>query len=358
MNIKKKQARIINFFTVVLRDPNRKNVFRIAFEYLKFLLSDRAIADQYFHKYMYRKGMYNFKDYLVSEKVLRKSWTLNNPDYIPILDNKYLFDLFFTQHGLSVVKSFAHNNHSLFFIENKLRQINSLDEFQNFLKELLRKSSTGNGIFIKRTEASLGGKGIFKLSQENMDSQIGNTETLFNEILKSNYLFQEVVVQHEEINKLNPSCLNTIRFDTFTNRQSESKVLSSFIRLGVNKAIVDNVSSGGVYVGVNIADGKLYAEAHSDFTHGRAKTYTIHPQTNCKFIGYQLPFFTEAKQLAIEAAQHLKQVRLIGWDIAITPEGPVLIEGNDTPGLIFSEISQKGFNRNPVFMEMFNEISK
>jgi len=58
----------------------------------------------------------------------------------------------------------------------------------------------------------------------------------------------------------------------------------------------------------------------------------------------------------LKAAGLVPQLKIIGWDVAIDPEGPVLIEGNTTPGMTISEIAQKGFYNNPVFLEILNEI--
>ena len=49
-------------------------------------------------------------------------------------------------------------------------------------------------------------------------------------------------------------------------------------------------------------------------------------------MGYQLPMVPAAITLAKQAAMVLPQMRHIGWDVAITPEGPAIIEGNEYPG--------------------------
>ncbi|NJK87644.1 MAG: hypothetical protein HC906_18385 [Bacteroidales bacterium] len=73
------------------------------------------------------------------------------------------------------------------------------------------------------------------------------------------------------------------------------------------------------------------------------------------FQDFQVPFYEEAKELVTEAAKQIPQIKIIGWDIAIQPDGPILIEGNDHPGIRYNEIVMKGFGKNPVFLEMFNE---
>ena len=318
---------------------------------------NRSIAEQYFYKFLYRRGVNNFDHYLLTRKLEHKCWNLNNQDYISILDNKQLFELFFSQFNVRVVNSYASNINSLFFLGEKIIQINSDKEFRDFLVQLLDKQSGSKGIFIKKKEASYGGSNIYKISMADLQAGRLNIKSVFNEVISSDYLFQDEVIQHQKLNELNPYCVNTIRMDTYTNKQQLSRVMSSFIRLGVQKSFVDNVSSGGMYVGVEVVSGTLCPEAFSDFTHGSGKTFKVHPDTGQKFEGFQIPFYQEAKNMVLEAARHVPQIKVIGWDIAIQSDGPILIEGNDCPGLVFSEIGQKGYLDNPVFMELFEEIT-
>ena len=60
---------------------------------------------------------------------------------------------------------------------------------------------------------------------------------------------------------------------------------------------------------------------------------THHPDTDAQITGAVLPIWQEALDLALNAQSLLKQVPLIGWDIAISNNGPLIIEANETPDL-------------------------
>ena len=346
----------IKYHYPFIRDPRRKSIPVMIFEYLKFSIMNKSIAEQYFGKYFYRKGSKDFNHYLLTDKIERKIWGLNNKVYIPLMTDKYLFEQYFSQYGLRVVKSLAHNYNSIFFVNSKLKQINTIEEFTDFLKSLLSEEISKKGIFIKRTCDSYGGAGTYRILPEDLESDHARVENLFNVVLNSQFLFQEIVVQNERMNLINPYCINTIRIETFSNRSDEIKIVSGFMRIGINKSHVDNISSGGIFVGIDIETGKLYPEAISDPIYGQGEIYTRHPDTGFSFEGFQIPWFTEVKELVLKAAGLVPQLKIIGWDVAIDPEGPVLIEGNTTPGMTISEIAQKGFYNNPVFLEILNEI--
>ena len=44
-------------------------------------------------------------------------------------------------------------------------------------------------------------------------------------------------------------------------------------------------------------------------------------------------------EMLTEVAKRIPQVRFGGWDIAISSDGPVLIEGNQSPGVIFDSLN-------------------
>lgn len=53
-----------------------------------------------------------------------------------------------------------------------------------------------------------------------------------------------------------------------------------------------------------------------------------HPATGAQIAGRQLPFWDQVIALVTRAHLAFENVPMIGWDVAITPEGPLLIEGN------------------------------
>mgnify|MGYP000795309594 FL=1 len=50
-------------------------------------------------------------------------------------------------------------------------------------------------------------------------------------------------------------------------------------------------------------------------------------------MGFQIPLFDQALELCRTASRRVEaHLKYIGWDVAITPDGPVLVEGNNLPG--------------------------
>ena len=141
------------------------------------------------------------------------------------------------------------------------------------------------------------------------------------------YILQNVVEQHELVNMINPSCINTIRIITIRGKSGAINVFAASIRIGVSKdSFVDNRASGGMAVGIT-EEGRLkkYGFQHVEFG-GKSEK---HPVTGTVFEGYQLPFWDEVVDLVTKAHGCFRGIQSIGWDVAITPTGPILIEGND-----------------------------
>jgi len=78
---------------------------------------------------------------------------------------------------------------------------------------------------------------------------------------------------------------------------------------------------------VDLASGLLLTVAADKQGH----VFTHHPMTNTPIVGFQLPFFEEAKAMCEEAMQIVPQLRYVAWDVALTQKGPRLIEGNSFP---------------------------
>ncbi len=179
---------------------------------------------------------------------------------------------------------------------------------------------------------------------------------LYFEVIEEGFLFQETVKQHSELNRLNPSCLNTIRFDTFIDIHNNIEIISGYIRMSINNSHVDNASSGGYAVGIDIESGVLKKEGYPKKLTDGVKLLTSHPITNVVFEDFSIPYFNEAKELVIRSSSFMPGLRLVGWDVAIGESGPVLIEGNSNYGMGGNELTMGGYRSSAVFRKILSEI--
>ncbi|WP_259015196.1 sugar-transfer associated ATP-grasp domain-containing protein [Emticicia fluvialis] len=151
-------------------------------------------------------------------------------------------------------------------------------------------------------------------------------------------LFESFVDQHPVLKNINPISVNTIRIVTFVNDQAFVEVWVAIIRFGWNTPI-DNFSNGGLSSNINLETGEIdnLAKVRDPFTKER---YANHPVTGNAITGVKVPFWKETIEMVKKAALEVPGVRTVGWDIAMTPTGPTLIEGNDNWG-IYEAISEE-----------------
>ncbi len=150
-------------------------------------------------------------------------------------------------------------------------------------------------------------------------------------------LIEQPIIQHDEMNRLNSSSVNTCRIVSVMNEKNEVTLMASFIRIGSGKGVVDNFNSGGMTAKVDINTGKIIEDAINK----EGTVFEKHPVSGTKINGFQIPFFEEAKKMVIEAAKLSKNVRYVGWDVAITNNGPTLVEGNQYPGHDIYQVAEK-----------------
>lgn len=140
-------------------------------------------------------------------------------------------------------------------------------------------------------------------------------------------LCEEVISQHPELDRLWPGCINTVRLVTIY-KDGVGHVVASFLRVGSGPKPVDNFNSGGMVVPLDPESGTVLCAA----VNKAGERFETHPGTGVAFAGFRVPLWEEVTALAKEAAGVIPGVRYVGWDIAVTPEGPVLVEGNQYPG--------------------------
>ncbi len=182
----------------------------------------------------------------------------------------------------------------------------------------------GKDTFFAKQPVSFGGIGVEKIRLEGRQ-----LHELYQELMeKKMFLAEQTIRQHPEMDKLCDRSVNTIRIVTILSDRGNANVVYALVRIGSGQNDVDNISSGGMYTLLS-EEGKITMPVFCDKT---VTYYTEHPFNGFVFEGFQVPYFQEALELCRAAAKEEPRLRYIGWDVAITPDGPVLVEGNNLPG--------------------------
>jgi hypothetical protein len=178
------------------------------------------------------------------------------------------------------------------------------------------------------------GRGVFLLDKSKSDyqSKVDNLRNLFDE--KCSYIIEEAICNCDEIRRIAPSSLNTVRIVTVIDKNKELHIIAALLRMGDGIAVVDNYHDGGVACAIDLESGRLKGKAYGM----NCVSYEAHPYSNIKFDGYEVPYFRECIDFIKEIAFVEPEARYVGWDLAITPNGIELLEGNIPPGEDITQI--------------------
>ena len=355
--IQKDRLTKLELFMEILRDPDRKSVLTIIKDIFSLSIYYRRFPRHYFSRYLFKEGRSNLKDYFPDDFLYYgiKPF-LNHRDSRDILENKMFFHLYYGQFKVPLPKILMFNHKTTFMTEGMLTQIAGYENFVTVLEKLFEIEPSRDSLFIKKTFWSYGGDKVFKIYRAQVADRSQALTDLYSEVIKSGYMFQETVVQHDALNKLNPFSLNTIRFDTFIDKDGNVDLISGYIRMSINKHYVDNICSGGCQVGIDMTTGRLKKEGYSRLRHDGVMLLKSHPITGTVFENFEIPHFDRAKSLTLEAARLAPGLRIVGWDVAIGESGPVLIEGNSDYGMTGNDLSEGGYRTNPVFRKVLGEV--
>ena len=178
-------------------------------------------------------------------------------------------------------------------------------------------------IFAKINHGSCG-NGVEKLYVKDFESPAAMLDYIREKKL---VVLEHVQAQHPDMARLHPQSVNTMRICTDL-VDGQVHIAYITLKMGRGGGVCDNSGQGGILCRVDIDTGKICSPATDDYFN----VFDKHPDTGIPLVGYQLPMIEEAKALACQAALEIPEVGHVGWDMAIGPDGPAIIEGNDFPG--------------------------
>lgn len=157
----------------------------------------------------------------------------------------------------------------------------------------------------------------------------GSVEKLSNVLSNNPRIFESVIKQTQQLSNFNESSVNTIRFMTTLYPDGSARVIATFIKIGRAGKCVDNAGGGGnVDVCVDVETGEIKYAIQFDGWH-HIKEIDRHPDSGNPLNGVIIENWDAIKAEVIRFQQAFPWCKAAGWDIAITDEGPVVIEVND-----------------------------
>jgi hypothetical protein len=271
--------------------------------------------------YIGKRELFKLKD--KTEFKIKKFLNASHIQYDAITRDKFYAASVLQANSIPCIPTLALISHSKLIFNNgekkELEDIMSIDT-PFFLKNILLD----------------GGDGVYHCTVNEGNFIMNGVKNTINEIkqlLTNNiWVVQKKVNSHAAIKKVNDSALNTTRIVTISNGQYH-EYLTGFQAFATNDVKIDSWSMGSVYVGIDLNKKCLKEFGFCNLSDKDRSIITEHPNSKVVFKDYPIPFLQEAVNLCLRAHQLFYFNFIIGWDVAITDNGPVIVEINEKPGM-------------------------
>ena len=286
-------------------ERNKRNKFAVLIDMIYNYLFFGVFPQEYYHYGFYKKNRKDKKTYFTTKLYNKRRKQLSETAYENVIFlDKYVF---------------AKGFHDFYGRKSLLvTQDTTKDEIAEFVQDVQK-------VVYKPLDACEG-RGICSYDVRDYNS----IEELCNEIVsrhRGKALLDEWLEQSDKMNAFYSKGVNCIRVYTFLHK-GHFEFIDAKVSFGTNSDIVNATLSGNLFATVDVDSGVIT----SDLTDYTLNLYKTHPVTGFVAKGTKLPQWDEVLELAKKAAYVVPQVAYVGWDIALTKNGPVLIEGNHCGG--------------------------
>lgn len=142
------------------------------------------------------------------------------------------------------------------------------------------------------------------------------------------------------IRGLSQESLTPIRVVTCLDEKNEPIVALSYLRVLCKLEKWNN--SAELAAPLDLNTGKLGKMVGDKINWRPLERFSTHPFTGQRLEDVRVPFCRDINSIAVQAHRLFPQYAVIGWDIAITDKGPVILEANTAPDVAFL---QRTFNQ-------------
>lgn len=275
------------------------------------------------------------QNYLNQAQYMARIQTLNPPQYRKLSQHKLAEKSILRLLGVPTGEFIGY----LHPTEGSDSQLNPLTDATQLAKLLQRH--TNDRICFKPSEG-WGGKDFIAAQTSQTNGKIGlqnlshdatalEVDSFYNTYLAKNaaqgLVIERYIEQHDALKKLNASSLNTLRI-WLLQKDAEVRLIGALLRIGRAGKLVDNASQGGILAKVDLDTGRLEKAKNAEVF---PTYFSHHPDSGAAIEQMQLPHWEACKTLAKECLRVFPKATFVGLDLAIGPNGPVVVELNLEP---------------------------
>lgn len=199
----------------------------------------------------------------------------------------------------------------------------TFEDFEDFLSR--------HDVFVFKPQIGQCGEGVTKM----VTAEIPDRMALYQRARETAACVEELVVQHPDWEALGPGSVHTIRVLTGAVK-GKAKIFYAAARVGSGVSIADNFHLGGSAVLVDLETGTLKGNAIDKKLNEKEIS-----TTGIRFDGYPIPYWDQIQKMVLEAALVNDEIHLVGWDVAIGKDGPLIIEGNRSSSFDIIQVPPK-----------------
>lgn len=207
------------------------------------------------------------------------------------------------------------------------------------------------------------GRGVYKIekgspyfinAKRSTSNEVRNLQSTINE----DYLVTQTVIQHVYARKIYPHSANSIRVLTAIDpKTGEPCVVRAVHRFGTSESVpTDNWENGGIAAPIDVEFGEIKSTAVLDNQFNR-NPIDKHPESGEKISGVAVEMWDEVEELVKRGALLYPAARVIGWDIIVTADGPVILEASGRPGSHMLQL-EKGLLEDEVMKRVLKGYEK
>lgn len=290
----------------------------------------KGLRPEEYYEFEFEKRSETFRrDFLGLDEQRYYLELLNPLKYLSLARNKFVTHRMLENTGVRTSELYGYYQPEARYAEN----LACAGDLAGMLRIL--KAKGVQSCVIKTTESSHGDNVWVIRSVEYQDDDAlltrfdGQELTLSSVLGGEALIFESVVRQTAQFSAFNASSVNTVRFMTALYPDGTAKVIATFMKIGRDGRCVDNAGGGGnVDVCVDVATGEIrHAIQFDGWRHVR--DIDDHPDSGNPLNGVVIENWESIKAEVIRFQQAFPYCKVAGWDIAITDQGPVVIEVND-----------------------------